>query len=128
MTHWQFQNAQSCTRGAHLHLEIPPVGFFLHPESIQRLPPDRPERTHVGIANTVEKSQKNAGDAAGEDLLEVHASRFALSACARTDHEILFLVGDGLHELSHQLGAIAPVPIEKHNYLAFGRQSADSSG
>src|SRR3979411_1030016 len=108
MTHWHFQNAQSGTRGAHLHLEIPSVGFFLHPESIQRLPPDGPERTHIGIANTVEKSKENAGDAAGENLLKIHASRFPLSTRARTDHEILFSVHDGLHELPHQLWAIAP--------------------
>src|SRR5438876_10468067 len=99
MIHRHFQNAQSLSRCAHLHLEIPSVGFLLHPESIQRLPPDRPERTHVGVANTIEKSQKNAGNAAGEDLLEVHASRFALAARARTDHEILFSVDAGLDEL-----------------------------
>src|SRR5450759_327819 len=99
MTHRHFQNAQSCARGAHLHLEIPSVSLFLHPESIQRITPDGAEGTHIGITDTIAKSQKNAGDAASENLLEVHASRFALSARARTDHEILFSVNDGLHEL-----------------------------
>src|SRR5450755_4916672 len=101
MTHRHFQNAPPRARCAHLHLEIPPVGFFLHPESIQRITPDGTEGTHIGITDTVEKSQKKARDAAGENLLEVHASRFALPARARTDHEVLFSVDNGLHELPY---------------------------
>src|SRR5450755_3624694 len=115
MTHRHFQNAQPSARGAHLHLEIPPVGFLLHPESIQRITPDGAEGTHIGITNTIEKSQKDAGDATAENLLEVHASRFALPARAGTDHEILLSVNNGLYELPHQFFVIAPVTTEKNN-------------
>src|SRR5436853_2482883 len=126
MVHRHFQNPQTHARGAHLHLEIPAVSFFLHLELVERVAPEGAEGTHVGISNSIKQPQKNAGDSSGENLLEIHAARFALPARTRADHKILFSCGDWSDELLHELRAIAPIAIEENDDLRLRRESADA--
>src|SRR5204862_4733038 len=102
--------------------------FFFHPKPVQRVTPDRAERTHVGIFDTVKQPQKKARALAGEDLLEIHAARLALSARPRADHEILFSFHDGSDELRHQLRAIAAVAIKKNHDRRLRRERANPRG
>ena len=60
----------------------------------------------------------------GENLLPVHAARFALPARARTDDEILRPVRDGGDDLPHQRGHVAAVAVEEQQHVALRRRDA----
>ena len=47
--------------------------------------PDRAKWAHIGVTGAVEQSQDQAGDPSRNNLLEIHATRLALAARARTD-------------------------------------------
>ena len=126
MIHRHFQNPQPRTRGTHLHLQVPAVGFFLHPESLERVTANGAERTHVGVANAVKNSQKDACDPPGENLLEIHAPGFALPAGTRANHKILLSVGDGPNKSFHQFRTIAAVAIKKGDDPTFRGHSSNS--
>ncbi len=128
MIHWHFQDPEARSRSAHLHLEVPAVSQFLHPELDQRGTSYGAEWAHVRIPDAVEQTKKPAGDATREDLLEIHAARLAFSARARADHKILFAPPDRVDQLGHELGTIAAVAVQENNEIALGRQRANSSG
>src|SRR5215469_13027320 len=48
-------DAQTGSRGAHLHLQVPAIGHLAHSEPVERLPSDRAEGAHVGISDAVEQ-------------------------------------------------------------------------
>src|SRR6266404_2376524 len=125
MIHRHFQNTEKARR-AHLHLQIPAVSWLAHPKSFERVAPDSAKWAHVGIANAVKKSQNQAGDSSRKNLLKIHAARFALAPCARTDHKIVFSGDDWIDELIHNLGAIASAAIEKNYDVGLWRKRADS--
>src|SRR5438094_5110173 len=52
-----------------------------------------------------------AGDAPGNNLLEIHAARLSLATRTRADHEIIFPCKNWLDKLIHELGAIASVAV-----------------
>ena len=119
MIHGDFEDPHLRPRYAHLHLEIPTVGRFFHPESFERVAPDDAKRAHVRIPNAIKQTKKRAGDAAGKDLLEIHAARFAFASCPRTDDEILFAAPDWFDELRHELRTLASVTVEENDEVAF---------
>ena len=51
------ENAQTCPRGAHLHLDIPSVGFLAHSEPNEGVAPNGAKRAHVGITHAVEQPE-----------------------------------------------------------------------
>ena len=126
MIHRRFQNPEANTRRAHLHLQIPAVSWLAHPEPIERVASDSAKWAHVGVTNAVKKSQNQAGDSSGKNLLKVHAARFALASRTRTDHKIVFSGDDWIDKLIHKLGAIASVAIEKNYDVGLPRKRADS--
>src|ERR1043166_5659780 len=130
MVDGDFENSQPGARSFHLHLEVPTVCLLAHPELFERNTSDRAKRTHVRVANTVKDGYQPTGKSAGEDLLEVHASRFALPAGPRADDKILRASNDWIDQLRHKFRAIAAVTVEKHNGLAFrpnGRHTRSTS-
>jgi hypothetical protein len=126
MIHGNFENAQTRSGGTHLHLDIPSVGWLAHAKSAQRIAPDGAKWAHVGVTNTVKHSQNQAGHSSRNNLLEIHAARLALAARARTDHEIVFSTNDWIDELIYELRAIAAVPVEKNDDIAFRAKSANT--
>src|SRR5437764_11943055 len=119
MVHRDLKNAQLCLGRAHLHLEVPTVGRFFHSEFFERVAPDGAEGAHIGIAYAVKQMKERSGYAAGKDLLEIHAARFAFPASPRTDHEILFAAPNWFDELRHELRTIASVTVEENDHVAF---------
>src|SRR5205823_9403804 len=89
MVHGDFENTQAVTRGFHLHLQIPAVGLLAHVEPFERITTNGTKWRHVRVTNPVEQPQNQSGESTSKDLLEIHAARFALSAGARADHEIV---------------------------------------
>ena len=69
------EDAQTCPRRFHLHLQIPAVSHFFHRQLSERIAPDRAEWAHVSVRHTVKESQNPAGHSSGENLLEIHAAR-----------------------------------------------------
>ncbi len=57
MVHRHFENPEANSRGVHLHLQIPAIGLFAHPEPLERVAPNGPKWTHVGVTNAVKKAQ-----------------------------------------------------------------------
>src|SRR5438128_7536411 len=47
MVHRHFEKAQPGLCSTHLHLEIPPVGLFIHAQLLEADAPDGPKRAHV---------------------------------------------------------------------------------
>src|SRR4051812_16939848 len=113
-----FQNAQRGPRRAHLHFEVPSVGRLFHSQDLESVAPDGTKGAHIGIRNRIEQPQQPSGDAAGNDLLEVHAAALALPARAGPDDEILFAPPDWVDKLKHEFRAIAAIAIEKDNDVA----------
>src|ERR1051326_6126149 len=101
MVHGDFENAQADTRCFHLHLQIPAVGLLAHVEPFECNTANRAKWRHVRVMNAVKQSQEESGDSPVQDLLEVHAAWFALSARARTDHEIVRPAYDRLDKVIH---------------------------
>ena len=77
-----FDNAVARRRGAHLHFQIPAIGFLLHAERAQAIGAQGAERRHVGEAHAISDAQQQPGDPAGDDLLRRHAARLAMAAQA----------------------------------------------
>src|SRR6266550_3179496 len=73
--------------------------------------------------DAVKNGYERSGEPPGEQLLKIHAARLAFPAGARSDDEIVGTGNDRLDHLLHELGAIAPVSIQKHNDLGIGRSS-----
>src|SRR5436305_2521922 len=72
-----FQNPHPRSRRAHLHFEIPSICLFAHPEAIERVAPDRPQRAHIRISDTVERVHGPSCEVAGHELLNAHAAVLA---------------------------------------------------
>src|SRR6266496_4773085 len=104
--------------------DIPSVGWLAHAKSVQRIALDGAKWAHVGVTNTVKHSQNQAGHSPRNNLLEIHATRLALAARARTDHEIMRAVYDWIDYTMHKFRAIAAVPIEKNDDIAFRAKGA----
>ena len=83
-----FQNAQARGRDAHLHFEIPAIGFLAHAEAAQLRDAHGAERRHVGEAHAIDEPHQRAGEVAGDELLRRHAAGFAVAAQARAHDEI----------------------------------------
>src|SRR4051812_11415842 len=128
MVHGNLQHAQWRARGSHLHFKIPAIGPLFHAQLVERLPPDRAERTHVGIADAVQQPEEPSRDTSGKHLLEVHAAALPFAAGSRPNDEILFAAPDWINQLGHKLGTIAAVAIEEHNDVAIGSQGANAGG
>ena len=64
---------------------------FLHalPSCRKRIAPDRAERRHIGVANTIKYANQKSGEITGKYLLRVHTAGLAFPAGARTDHEVM---------------------------------------
>jgi hypothetical protein len=60
-------------------------------------------------------------------LLEIHAAWLPFASRARSDHEIIFSGKNWSDKFIHNLRAIASVAVEKHDDIALGRKSANSS-
>src|SRR5437763_9280867 len=119
MVHRDLKNVQLCPGSAHLHLEVPTVGRLFHTEFFECVAPNGAEWAHIGIVHAVKQPKQCAGYAAGKDLLEIHAARFAFAASPRTDHEILFAAPDWFDELRHELRTLASVTVEENDEVAF---------
>ncbi len=74
MVYWNLQNAQTTASGFHLHLQIPAVSFLTHVEFLEGVATNGAKRAHVGVPNAIKQSQKQAGNASRQNLLEVHAA------------------------------------------------------
>ncbi len=77
--------------------------------------------THVGVSNAVEKVEQPANEAPGNDLLTIHATRFASPPNPRSDDEILFSCVEWLDQLRKQFRAVAAIAVEKGDYVAVAR-------
>src|ERR1051325_4704524 len=128
MVDGNFENPETGARGAHLHLQIPAVRFFAHPEFLERIAANGAEGRHVGVAHAVQDRQYPAGETSRENLLQVHAAGLALPAGARTDHEIVRAARDRLDQLRNEFGAIAAVAVEKYHNVALRRNRAHTRG
>src|SRR6266496_3525869 len=124
----QCENTQPVARSFHLHLQIPAVGLLAHVEPLERITTNGTKWGHVRVTNPVEQSQNQSGESSGEDLLEIHAARFALSAGSRADHEIVRPACHGFDKLIHERGYVAAVAIEKNHNVAFGRKHTNAGG
>src|SRR5256714_13632080 len=113
MIDWNFENSQTESRGFHLHFQIPAVGFFFHRQLLERIALDRAKRAHVGVTHAVQDRHQPSGEAAGKDLLKIHATRFTLAARARTNHEIVIPSSNWIDKLLHEFRTIASIAIEK---------------
>src|SRR5262245_60319503 len=98
---------------------MPSVSLLAHVEAFECITADGAKRGHIRVTNPVEESQNQSGKSSGKDLLEIHAAGFALSARARADHEIVRSACDGFHKLTHEVGHVAAVAIEKNYDVTF---------
>ncbi len=110
--HRELQDAQAGSRRPHLHLEVPAIRHLAHAEPPQRIGADRPECAHIGKAHAVNETDRSANGAAGERLM-----RSDTGSGTRTDHEIVFVIEDRLHQARDRLGPIATVAIEEKKDL-----------
>jgi hypothetical protein len=65
VVHRDFNNAETGSRGLHLHFQIPAVSLLAHIELRERIASDGPKRTHVCVANAVEQSHDPPGNSPG---------------------------------------------------------------
>src|ERR1700752_4572294 len=100
---------------AHLHLQRPSVRLFLQVEPFQSITTNRTKRSHIGRMNAVQDQEKGADHVARENLVKVHAARFALAARARSDYKLGFSSHDRHDEPIHHLRTIATVSVEKYD-------------
>jgi hypothetical protein len=115
-------------RGAHLHFQVPPVCLLSHSELFEKVAPNGAKGTHVGVADSISQPEKETRDASREQLLKIHAARFAFPASARSDDEIVFPGNDWLDQVQHEFRAVAAVAIEKNNDATFGWKGPYTGG
>src|SRR5438477_8482176 len=83
------ENSKVFSCRAHLHFEIPSVGFSAHAETGQSSRANCAEWAHIRITDSIQEPDERPDQPAGKKLLEIHAPGLALSTGARTDHEIV---------------------------------------
>src|SRR6185437_65167 len=128
MVYRDFENTQPVARGFHLHLQVPAVSLLAHVELFECITADGTEWGHIRVINPVDEPQNQSSESSGNDLLEIHAAGFALSAGARADHEIVRAAPNGINKLIHERGHVAAVAIEKNHNVTFGRKRTNADG
>src|SRR5256885_6024350 len=126
MIYGNFEDPKLGARGFHLHLQIPAVCLLAHAEPFKRVSPDRAKRAHIGIADAIQNRHHPSGEAPCENLLNVHATWFALPARTRSDDEIICASRDWIGELLHKLGTIAAIAVEKNHDVGSILQAGNS--
>jgi len=116
--HRDFEDPQPGAGGAHLHLDVPAVGHFLHAEHQQQVARDGAEGAHVGVADAIEKPHAVTGHHAGGDLVPGDAAGFPLTARTRADDEVERTVADRRDQGGNAAGIVGAVTIHEHQNVA----------
>jgi hypothetical protein len=126
MINRDFYDPTSGSGRAHLHFEIPSIGWLSHMEQAQTVDAHGAEWRHVGKAHAIGDAQEQAGEPASDDLLRRHATRLASTAQARAHNEVCLIRRNRPHDGGQKIGNIAAVAIEKANDLGVGPHGIQS--
>src|SRR5262249_37405656 len=93
-------------------------GFFAHAERLQRVAPDRAQRTHVRVLDAVKQANGRADDVPRNNLVHPQAAGLTSSAQAGADDEIVAAREDGRNDRIEILRIVAAVAVHERDYLA----------
>src|SRR6516225_10075374 len=115
VAHWYFNDSKSPTSPLYYHLDRPPIGRLLQPETYELIVTHRTKGTEISEMNTAENCDQCCRKAITNYRMPRQGAGCPRSSQPRADDDVRAACAQWVEKNWHLGGTVTVIPIEKHN-------------